>query len=79
MRTGAALAAGALYHRPRGRYHGVVLDPIPVARARADAETVRALTQLVAHDLERLIRRAPGQWHLFQPNWPSDPGYRGRG
>jgi len=22
-----------------------------------------------------LIRAAPEQWHLFQPNWPSDPGY----
>ena len=26
-------------------------------------------------ELEVLIRRAPSQWHLFQPNWPSDPGY----
>ena len=30
------------------------------------------VTQLIADDLEMLIRRAPEQWHLFQPNWPSD-------
>jgi len=29
----------------------------------------------LARELEFLIRRAPDQWHLFQPNWPSDPGY----
>lgn len=75
-RVGAPLAAGALYQRPGGRYHGVVLDPIPVEESRGDRDAVRDLTQRVARDLERLIRREPGQWHLFQPNWPSDPGYR---
>jgi KDO2-lipid IV(A) lauroyltransferase len=30
---------------------------------------------LVAEELEQLISRAPEQWHLLQPNWPSDPGY----
>jgi phosphatidylinositol dimannoside acyltransferase len=29
----------------------------------------------LAHELEILISRAPSQWHMFQPNWPSDPGY----
>ena len=33
------------------------------------------MTQYLARELEYLIRRAPEQWHLFQPNWPSDPGY----
>ena len=26
----------------------------------------------VAVELEGLIRRAPEQWHLMSPNWPSD-------
>ena len=39
---------------------------------RAD---VQRITQDLAGELEILIRRAPSQWHLFQPNWPSDPGY----
>jgi KDO2-lipid IV(A) lauroyltransferase len=78
MRTGAVLVAGALYQAPRGRYVGVVMDPIPVTESRssrASPDETRRLTQLVANDLETLIRREPGQWHLFQPNWPSDPGY----
>lgn len=78
-RVGAPLAAGALYQRPDGRYHGVILDPIPVAEERGGKDAVRALTQRVARDLETLIRRDPGQWHLFQPNWPSDPGYHHAG
>ena len=38
-------------------------------------DDVQRITQDLAHDLEILIRRAPSQWHMFQPNWPSDPGY----
>jgi lauroyl/myristoyl acyltransferase len=30
-------------------------------------------TQALAAELEILIRRDPTQWHLFQPNWPTDP------
>ena len=30
------------------------------------------LTQRIAAALEGIIRQAPEQWHLFQPNWPSD-------
>jgi KDO2-lipid IV(A) lauroyltransferase len=29
------------------------------------------VTQLLADELELLIREAPEQWHLMQPNWPS--------
>ena len=38
-------------------------------------ESVSVATQALAYELEGLIRRAPEQWHLFQPNWPSDPGF----
>jgi phosphatidylinositol dimannoside acyltransferase len=76
LRTGAPLIVGALFQRPGGRYHAVLLDPIEVAAEKADRERVRALTAEVATRMEDLIRREPGQWHLFQPNWPSDPGYR---
>jgi hypothetical protein len=27
---------------------------------------------LLANELEVLVSRAPEQWHLLQPNWPSD-------
>jgi len=38
-------------------------------RFRAD---VARVTQAIADELEVLIRAAPEQWHLMQPNWPSD-------
>jgi phosphatidylinositol dimannoside acyltransferase len=76
LRTGAALAVGALFQRPGGRYHAVVLDPIDVEAGKTDENRVRALTEQTVRQMEELIRREPGQWHLFQPNWPSDPGYR---
>ena len=33
------------------------------------------MTQVLAGELEVLIKASPTQWHLMQPNWPSDPGY----
>ena len=30
------------------------------------------VTSQLAEELEFLIRQDPEQWHLFQPNWPSD-------
>jgi KDO2-lipid IV(A) lauroyltransferase len=75
LRTGATLAVGALFQRPGGRYHAVVLDPIDVEAGKTSDDRVRALTEAVVKQMEELIVREPGQWHLFQPNWPSDPGY----
>ena len=76
LRTGAPIVVGALYQRPRRRYQAVLLDPIEVEAGRADAQRVRLITGEIVARMEDLIRREPGQWHLFQPNWPSDPGYR---
>jgi len=36
------------------------------------SDDVQRITQVLAVELEALIRRAPDQWHLLQPNWPSD-------
>ncbi len=77
LRTGAPLLPTAVYFTDRTDGHlGVVRPPVDTARSddglRAD---VRRVTQALADELEHLIRRAPHQWHLFQPNWPSDPGY----
>jgi lauroyl/myristoyl acyltransferase len=30
------------------------------------------MTQALAIEMEDLIRANPRQWHLVQPNWPSD-------
>jgi KDO2-lipid IV(A) lauroyltransferase len=43
-----------------------------VERAGRFREDTARVTQLLADELEVLIRRAPSQWHLLQPNWPSD-------
>ena len=53
-------------------HHGVVLPPVPVERQGTFREDVARITQALAEQLEELIRRAPAQWHLLQPNWPSD-------
>lgn len=71
LRTGAALLPTAVYFTATG-HEGVVeasLDPSRTGSLRGD---VTRVTQDLAHALERLIRRAPEQWHLMQPNWPSD-------
>jgi KDO2-lipid IV(A) lauroyltransferase len=60
-----------VYDRGRG-HHGVVLPPVPVERRGTFREDVARITQALAENLEELIRRAPDQWHLLQPNWPSD-------
>ena len=71
LRTGAPLLPTAAYFRGRGHY-GVCRPPVPTERRGGLREDVTRVTQLLAHELEALIRRAPEQWHLMQPNWPSD-------
>lgn len=56
-------------------HHAVVRPPLRLSKEGGLRDGVARGTQQLAHELEELIRRAPEQWHLFQPNWPSDPGY----
>jgi KDO2-lipid IV(A) lauroyltransferase len=49
-----------------------VLPPIDTTRQGKFRQDVQRVTQELAQALEVLIRRAPEQWHLLQPNWPSD-------
>lgn len=75
LRTGATLMVGAVYSGPGKNHTAALLPPIDVTRQAGLRADVARLTQTVAQQLEELIRRAPEQWHLFQPNWPSDPGW----
>lgn len=77
LRTGAPVLPVAAYFTDRyNGHHAVVRPPLPLVRSGAGLRAdVASGTQLLAAELEYLIRRAPEQWHLFQPNWPSDPGY----
>jgi len=77
LRTGAPLIPTAIYDQGGGRHHAVIRPPIPAQRRGSFREDVARITQAMASELEGLIRRAPEQWHLLQPNWPSDrPGAR---
>lgn len=71
LRTGAPVLPSAVYFRGDSR-HAVIGEPMPLERRGSLREDVQRLTQDLAHHLEILIGRAPEQWHLLQPNWPSD-------
>lgn len=78
LRTGAPIVPTAVYFADRrsDRHVGVVRPPLDTERTAAGFRAdVARVTQSLARELEVLIARAPQQWHLFQPNWPSDPGY----
>ena len=76
LRTGAPVLPVGCYFTDRyNGHHAVVRPAVPANRSGRLRDDVANMTQLLAGELEFLIRRAPEQWHLFQPNWPSDPGY----
>ncbi len=75
LRTGAPVLPVAIYFEDDGGHVGVVRPPLVVERRGRFRDDVTRITQDLARELETLIRRAPEQWHLMQPNWPSDPGY----
>lgn len=72
LRTGAPILPVAVYFEPGGMHRGVVEAPVPATREGRLREDVARVTQEIAHRFEGLIRRAPEQWHVMQPNWPSD-------
>jgi KDO2-lipid IV(A) lauroyltransferase len=72
LRTGAALLPVAAYFGEGRAHRARVLPPVPVERQGKVREDVTRITQALAYEFERLIREAPEQWHLLQPNWPSD-------
>lgn len=71
LRSGAPLLPTAVYFEGDG-CHGVIEPPLDTTRHGRLREDVRRVTQDLARVLERQVRRAPDQWHLLQPNWPSD-------
>lgn len=76
IRTGASLLPVATYFTPRvDGHHAVVRPPVPIAQSGSLRDDIRRTTQSLTTEIEALIRHEPTQWHLFQPNWPSDPGY----
>lgn len=71
LRGGVPLLPTAVYFEG-DHCHGVVMPPLDTERRGKLRQDVARVTQDLAHALEELIHRAPHQWHLMQPNWPSD-------
>jgi KDO2-lipid IV(A) lauroyltransferase len=53
-------------------YRVVIGEAIPVPATGSRTEQVASMTQRLAIELESIVSEAPSQWHLVQPNWPSD-------
>lgn len=71
LRTDAPLVPTAIYFDGDG-HRAVVEPPLEAERRGKLRDDVARVTQDLAWALEDLIRVAPEQWHLMQPNWPSD-------
>ncbi len=72
LRSDAVLVTGAVYSGPGRDHRAVVEPPLDTTRTGKLRADVARLTQEIATRLEGLIRRAPEQWHVFQPLWLAD-------
>lgn len=77
-RSGAPLIPAAIYNKAGGAHTIVFRPPLDLGGGGRTRDLVPEGTQALARELEALVRRAPTQWHLVQPNWPSDPEVRRR-
>ncbi|MGO8823808.1 MAG: phosphatidylinositol mannoside acyltransferase [Acidimicrobiales bacterium] len=73
LRTGAPLVPVVVYSGPGNWHTGVVHAPVDTTRRGSLREDIARVTQELASIFEHDIRCHPEQWHLYQPNWPSDP------
>jgi KDO2-lipid IV(A) lauroyltransferase len=72
LRSGAPLLPTAVFFRDDGGHGTDIGAPLPVERRGRLRDDVTRVTQDLARRLEALIRAAPEQWLMMQPNWPSD-------
>lgn len=73
LRSGAPIFPTAIYFDDEVGHRGVVRAPLDTTRGTGKLrDDVNRISQDLAAELEVMIRRAPEQWHLLQPNWPSD-------
>jgi KDO2-lipid IV(A) lauroyltransferase len=72
FRTGAAILPVGVYFTPGRDHYALIRPPLDMTRTGKLRDDIARVTQALAHEFEALIRRAPEQWHLLQPNWPSD-------
>jgi lauroyl/myristoyl acyltransferase len=73
LRTGAALVPlGTFFAKGIDHHETVVRPAINIQRIGSLRDDISRVAQELIHEIEKLIREKPEQWHLFQPNWPSD-------
>ncbi len=72
LRSGAPILPSAAYFDEAVGHRGVIGPPVCAERTGRLREDVVRVTQQVTRELEKLIGKAPTQWHNFQPTWPSD-------
>lgn len=71
------IAAAITKHGDRFR---IVFERVPYELTGDEQTDIASVAQTTAGVLEKLVRSAPEQWHLFSTNWPSDePHLRPRG
>lgn len=75
LRTNSVLLPVASYFK-EGRGHSVRILPSiePPEEGTRDAKVADMISRMAAA-FEDLIRENPTQWHLVQPNWPSDRAF----
>lgn len=66
--SGAPILPVGVYFKSGGGHHAIIHPPLPAS----PADELSAVSQEVARRLEEIILHDPSQWHLVQPNWPSD-------
>ena len=71
IRNDAVLLPVVSYFKQGAGHRVVVLAPI-ADPGPEDRDRVGSITRQMANRYEDMIREAPTQWHLVQPNWPSD-------
>lgn len=72
LRARSQVLPTAIYFTGRTAHLGIIRPPLALERQGRFRDDVGRVTQALADELASLIRRAPEQWHLLQPNWPSD-------
>ncbi|MXX46307.1 MAG: hypothetical protein F4Z41_08925 [Acidimicrobiia bacterium] len=72
IRSGRPVVPAAVYFEKKSRYRAVLRPPLAIPREGSLSERLSKGAQLMACAFEDLIKAAPEQWHLLQPNWPSD-------
>ena len=71
-RTGAILLPVGTYFARGAGHVFEVREPLEIPQLEDQDQRIAAGVRRLAGVVEDVIRRAPEQWHLILPNWPSD-------